>query len=242
MHREKRGDLPPIGGVIFDMDGTLTRTNELIFASFNHVAEKYSGRRFSPPEIIALFGPPEEGALRRIVGDDRVGAAMDDLCVFYRDNHAAMAGLHDGIAESLAFLKGRGVTLAVFTGKGRRTTLITLEALGIAGYFDIVVTGSDVAAHKPDPEGIRKILLACALDPAGVLMVGDTIHDIRAARDAGVIPVAVLWDSYDHERVLQAAPDYVFHSVPAMTAWLRTGVRFVEVGPKRDGTYDRERT
>ncbi len=48
--------------IIFDMDGTLTRTNQLIFDTFNYIAGKYEGRRYSEQEITAMFGPPEEGA------------------------------------------------------------------------------------------------------------------------------------------------------------------------------------
>ena len=105
-----------VGGVLFDIDGTLTRTNELIFATFNFIATKYCGRTYEPREIIALFGPPEEGALVPIVGKDRLGAAMDDLCEFYRGHHHAMASLHAGMDDVLAFLKTRGIPLGIFTG------------------------------------------------------------------------------------------------------------------------------
>ncbi len=61
-----------ISCVIFDIDGTLTQTNDLIFATFNHVAQRYVGKTFSPPEITAMFGPPEEVAIERLVGEDRL--------------------------------------------------------------------------------------------------------------------------------------------------------------------------
>lgn len=215
-----------VAGVIFDVDGTLTRTNDLIFASFNYVAQKYCGRQYTPPEIIAFFGPPEEGALVRIVGEESLAPAMDDLCNFYRDNHHGMAGLHDGIDETLTHLREQGIPLAVFTGKGRRTTLITLEALNIDGYFDLIVSGSDVHRHKPHPEGIRQVLDRFSLVPADVLMIGDALGDITAARGAGVTPVAALWDSYDRERVLGASPEYSFEHVRDLAAWFRSGVRY----------------
>jgi pyrophosphatase PpaX len=224
--RRAAGARRNVAGVIFDVDGTLTRTNDLIFASFNYVARKYCGRHFTPPEIIAFFGPPEEGALVRIVGEESLGPAMDDLCNFYRDNHSAMAGLHDGIEETLVHLREQGIPLAVFTGKGRRTTLITLETLGIDGYFDLIVSGSDVLRHKPHPEGIRQVLDRFALLPSDVLMVGDSLGDITAARGAGVTPVAALWDSYDRQRVVGASPDYSFERVMDLDAWFRTEVRY----------------
>jgi HAD superfamily hydrolase (TIGR01509 family) len=208
--------------VIFDMDGTLTQTNELIFASFNHVAARYAGRTFSPREIIGLFGPPEEGALEAICPRDLVPAAMDDLCAFYRREHARLARMHEGIADVLAYLRGRGLRLAVFTGKGRRTASITLEEFGIGGQFDLVVSGNDVTHHKPHPEGIRRVLESLSVAADEVLMVGDAMPDVRASRAAGVAMAAVLWDSYDRERVLEAGTELVFHTVADMHTWFHT--------------------
>jgi HAD superfamily hydrolase (TIGR01549 family) len=211
-------------GVIFDMDGTLTRTNDLIFASFNHVAEKYCGRRFSAEEVIALFGPPEEGALSKVISSSSCDEAMDELCAFYKANHRAMAGLHEGMTGVLEVLRTSGIPMAVFTGKGRRTATITLEEVGIASFFDLLVSGSDVAAHKPSPEGIEKVLEAWSMKPEEVLMIGDAMPDLVAARAAGATPVAVLWDSYDRERVLHAGAPYVFHRVNDLKSWLSDSI------------------
>jgi pyrophosphatase PpaX len=225
-----RDGLMTVGGVLFDIDGTLTRTNELIFATFNFISAKYCGRTYEPREIIALFGPPEEGALVPIVGKERLDEAMDDLCGFYREHHHAMAALHEGMDEVLAFLRTTGVPLGVFTGKGRRTAMITLEELGIAGSFDMIVSGNDVLRHKPDPEGIRKFIDAYCLVPAEVLMVGDAVGDITASRAAGTTSVAVLWDSYDRERVARAGADLVFHEVSSFLSWLQKEAHFVVSG------------
>jgi pyrophosphatase PpaX len=208
-----------IACVIFDMDGTLTRTNELIFESFNHVAEKYTGKRLSPEEIIALFGPPEEGGLIKVVGAEAAGDAMDELCTYYQCHHSRLASLHPGIDEALQYLKSQGVLIAVFTGKGRRTAEITLEELNIARYFDLVISGSDVVNHKPHHEGITKVIERFSLAPDEVLMVGDALGDVKASRAAGVKVAAVVWDSYDKDRVLQAKADYVFHTVSEMHEW-----------------------
>jgi len=217
-----------VGGVIFDIDGTLTRTNELIFATFNHVMSRHCGRTFAPKEIIAMFGPPEEGALLPLVGAERLPVVMDELCDYYREHHHAMASLHEGMADVLSYLKGKGVPLGIFTGKGRRTAMITLDALGITHFFDMIVSGNDVVRHKPDPEGIRKFIAAFDLRPADVLMVGDAAGDVAASRGAGATSVAVLWDTYDRERVLGAGPDMIFNDVPGLLAWLRAGARFPE--------------
>lgn len=201
------------------MDGTLTQTNQLIFASFNHIAQKYLGKTLAPREIIALFGPPEEGGLQQLVGEPLVNQAMDELCDFYARNHESMASLHTGIEELLHALKQRGIPMAVFTGKGRRTAEITLDALKLSSYFDLIVSGSDVVRHKPAPEGIQKIMSALSVPSERVLMIGDGLSDVRASKAAGVKMAAVLWDSYDRDRVLAEKTDFVFYTVEELHAW-----------------------
>lgn len=208
--------------VIFDIDGTLTSTNDLIFATFNHVAEKHLGRAFTPGEIIGLFGPPEEGAVEKVFGAAMVPQVMDEMCAFYRAKHPAMARLHDGMDEALRVLKGLGVRLAVFTGKGRRTTAITLEVLGLTHFFDMIVTGNDVVRHKPHGEGIVRILEGLQVAAEETVMVGDSMADVRASREAGVVMAAVVWDAYDRDRVLAAATDLVFEDGESFVAWCRS--------------------
>ncbi|MGB2957871.1 MAG: HAD family hydrolase [Bacteroidota bacterium] len=216
---------PPPACVIFDIDGTLTRTNDLIFASFNHLARQYLGRSYAPAEIVGFFGPPEEGALSKIFGAEEVDRLMDELCEFYESNHASMAEAHSGVREMLTYLKGRGVRLAVFTGKGRRTTTITLEALELSRYFDIIVSGTDVVQHKPHPEGICRVLDRFNVRAEETIMVGDSLSDIKASRAAGVHIASALWDCFDPEGVLSENRSLVFHSVEDLHAWLRDRIQ-----------------
>jgi pyrophosphatase PpaX len=210
-----------ISCVIFDLDGTLTQTNDLIFAAFNRIAERFLGKRFTPDEIIGMFGPPEEIAIAKIVEKEQVDDALDEYYRFYAAHHAEMAKLHTGVDRLLDHLKRNGFLLAVFTGKGKRTTLISLEKFGIKQYFDMIVTGSDVKNHKPSADGILKIMNTFQLDPQEVLMVGDAVSDVKAAREAGVHIAAVLWDSYGKKKVLEMNVDYVFHSVDDFEGWIR---------------------
>jgi HAD superfamily hydrolase (TIGR01509 family) len=205
------------------MDGTLTRTNPLIFASFNHIASRHLGITLTPAEILALFGPPEEGGLARLLGRDDVREEMEDLCGFYAEHHDRLASLHDGILPVLHGLKARGIIRTLFTGKGRRTTEITMRAFGLEPLLDMVVTGSDVTRHKPDPEGILNILGSFGVARENTLMVGDSMADCRAARGAGVPFAAVTWDTTQEHVLRQASPDYLFPSVPDLAAFLLRG-------------------
>jgi HAD superfamily hydrolase (TIGR01549 family) len=203
------------------MDGTLTQTSQLIYDSFNHVAQKYAGKTYTVPEITAMFGPPEEGALLAIVRQEQMDEVMKEYLSFYRTHHNRLARLFPGIEEVLKFTKERGKKLAIFTGKGIHTTTITLQEFYIDKYFDYVVTGNDVVNHKPSSEGLQKIMRHFALQPDNVLMVGDAVSDIEAAHDAGVKVAAVVWDSYAKEKVLQMKTDYVFYNVAEFHNWLK---------------------
>jgi HAD superfamily hydrolase (TIGR01509 family) len=207
--------------VIFDLDGTLTQTSQLIFDSFNYIADRYEGKKYTGSEITAMFGPPEEGALVTIVGTARLEEAMVEYLDFYQAHHQELASIYPGIPDLLQWLKSRGVHLAVFTGKGTHTTRITMEMFGITHYFDIVVTGNDVVNHKPSAEGIRKILQHFDLTADEALMVGDSPSDVKASREAGTKIAAVLWDPHSKERMLQMQTDYVFHDVGEFSLWLR---------------------
>lgn len=203
------------------MDGTLTQTNQLIFDSFNVIVEKYQGKRMQEGEITALFGPPEEGALVKIVGEERLPQAMDEYLEFYKSNHARLAQLYPGVRALLEYLRAKKLRLALFTGKGIHTTGITLKEFDLVSFFDSVITGNDVEQHKPSGEGIRKILAQFGITAGEAVMVGDSVADVKAAREAGVRVVSVLWDSYARDRVLQLNPEYVFRTVGELHDWFR---------------------
>lgn len=207
--------------IIFDLDGTLARTNQLIFDSFNHVAAKYLGKQLTPAEIIAFFGPPEEDAVRNMIGAEHIVPAMVEYYHYYEGEHDRKAELFPGTAELLEFLRASGVRLALFTGKGRRTTDITLGQFGISSYFDVTMTGDDVAQHKPSGDGIRRILAQHGTAPHEALMVGDAVADITAARETGVEIASVVWDSYGKDEVMQLQPDHLFHDMQQFSDWLK---------------------
>jgi len=207
--------------IVFDMDGTLTQTNQLIYDSFNYIAQKYAGRTYTIPEIHAMFGPPEEEALLAIVQPDQIDEVMKDYLAFYRMNHNQLARLYPGIEDILRYTKERGKYLALFTGKGTKTAGITLQEFHIDKYFDFVVSGNDVVNRKPSSEGLHKIMEHFGLQPNEVLMVGDAVSDVKAAHEAGVKVAAVVWDSYAKDMVMQMKSDFIFHDVGEFHSWLK---------------------
>ena len=198
-------------GFIFDIDGTLTSTNQLIFDSFNFIAKKYLDRTFTDEEIIGLFGPTEGQIIKKLFGEKHK-VVSEDYYKFYSENHS-MADIYPGLTEILVTLKNNNYPIGIFTGKGRDSSMITLTKLGVDKYFDLIVTGDDVENSKPSPEGILKFVKKFRLKKQKVLMIGDSVSDVKAAREAGVKIASVLWDSYGEEKVKNMESDYYFHSV-----------------------------
>lgn len=209
---------PHYKAIIFDIDGTLTFTNRLIFDSFNHITEKYLGKRLSDEEIIALFGPTEDVILKQMF-PDKYEEVRKDYYEYYNHNHD-IAQLYKGMKELLLDLKKEDIILGIFTGKGRTSSLITLNFLGIRELFDMIVTGDDVKNHKPSPEGILKFVGTFHLNPAEVLMVGDAPSDIIAAKEAGVEIASVVWDSYSENEVRKLNSKNIFHTVDELRNYI----------------------
>lgn len=205
-------------GIIFDIDGTLTSTNQLIFNTFNFVANKYLNKTFTEKEIIEMFGPTEEVILK-ILFKENYEAVVKDYYDYYKSNHQ-IANLYPGIKDLLDEIKNSSIYLSIYTGKGRLSSIITLTELGIINYFDMIVSGDDVEVHKPSPQGITMFLEKFNLKQEEVLMIGDSPADINAAKSAGVKIASVIWDSYSENELKKLNGKSIFHTVEELRKFI----------------------
>lgn len=210
-------------GIIFDVDGTLAETHELIFASFNHVAKKYLNKHLTNEEIVALFGPTEDVILKEWMKNN-YESARKDYFDFYESKHAEMAEIFPGLIEAIRYIKEKKIPLGIFTGKGRDSATITLKSIGVYDQFDLILSGDDVAEYKPSPEGILKFIERYKLKPERVLMVGDTEHDVIASQGAGVKCALVLWDEYSRNRCKGCKSDFRFFTVEEFVDFIKVSV------------------
>ena len=185
--------------IIFDLDGTLADTSRLIFDSFNFVMRKYKSIEMTPQQIMSYFGPPEEIAIKNILGSDDFDLVWRDYLDYY-EMHLDETEVFAGIPELLRNLKELGSHLAIFTGKGDNTTESTLQYHGLRDLFDVVVTGSVVKNHKPNPEGVELALNKIGIKPSMSVLVGDSLSDYRAATSAGIHFIAAIYDNLAKNR------------------------------------------
>lgn len=199
--------------LLFDLDGTILDTNELIIQSFMHALQGQTPTPLDREDIIPQMGRPLTEQLQLFSGRDEV----TDLVTLYRtfnfDQHDRYVRAFPHVKEVLARLHSRGVQLGVVTSKIRQTTELGLELCGLSPYLDVVITIDDVSRPKPDPEGIRLAMSRFGAKPEETIMVGDSHYDIEAGRNAGVTSVAVGWSLKGEAYLKQYHPDHLIQDM-----------------------------
>jgi len=209
-----------LAAVIFDVDGTLADNLDHAARAYRKSFEHFTGRTWTSAELFALFGPNCEGICRAAVPDrwpEAVEMFYRELDATYDDAAAAVPGM----GELLRALRERGCRLATVSGGSPRSLEITLRHTGLGGFFERVVGGSADRAHKA--ESIREVLAGFGIAPADAAYVGDSSYDMRAAREAGILPVRAAWSKSATlfvERPGEPAPAYTFREAAEFIRWV----------------------
>ena len=151
---------------------------------------------------------------------EAVHRSMPHYLEFYDENVHRLAGLFDGVAETLETLTARGYLLAILSDKAEPYGSAELARSGVAHLFADSLFLKDGRPNKPDPQGLLQVMDQLSVEPKEVLYVGDSQADIQCARRAGASSAAALWGSMNREGLLKEAPDYAFDSITELLAGL----------------------
>lgn len=197
--------------ILFDLDGTLIDTNELIIASFNHTFNHYQ-LSYTRDEISEFNGPPLRDTFFNINPE-----RAEEMIATYRKHNLAE---HDnyvkafpGVIETLEVLRSQHIKLGVVTTKMSKSVTMGLTLTGLDQYFETVITYDDVTNPKPHPEPVIKAMEELDADAATTLMVGDNYHDIEAGKNAGVSTAGVAWAFKGQERLQEYNPTYMLEDM-----------------------------
>jgi len=179
--------------IVFDFDGTVADTLPLIFRGIQHVFHKFAKQTLTDADVVARFGPTEEGIIRAGLAEADYVQAVAEFFQIYKAEHENIVLPNPDVRALLGELKGQGYSLALFTGKGRRAADISLGKLDLAHFFDVILTGDEVHQPKPDPAGIFLALRHLGVTANEAVYVGDSASDMLAAKAAGVVGIAVAW-------------------------------------------------
>ncbi len=212
-----------IRAVIFDLDGTLADTFPLIVKAWNAGVGPETGLTYSDAEVIARFGIPDPQMIRRELKGEAGERADAAYHAAYKKEHGIVKAF-DGVDDMLAELNRRKVPTGLMTGKGKRSAIITLEALGWSKAFGSVITGEDVKVQKPDPQGLFAVAQSLGVEPAACAFVGDSPVDIGAGQNAGMVTVAAGWHPVYLDEIRAMKPDVWAESPMDVVGMLFDGI------------------
>ncbi len=145
--------------------------------------------------------------------DDAFSEAQSIFMKLYADNTSGRSRLYDGVVEGLDYLKSSGFKVGCVTNKAEAFTVPLLKDMGIFDKFEVVVSGDTTAKKKPDPMPLLYAAEKLAEQAEDCLMIGDSMHDVKAARNAGFQVVCVPY-GYNHGHdIRDAEPDVVINSL-----------------------------
>jgi pyrophosphatase PpaX len=210
--------------IVFDLDGTVVDTVELIRMSFRHAVRQVLGADLPDDVIMAGVGQPLMTQMVALSAEH-----AQELYDTYREyNHRVHDDLireYDGIEAALGRLRAAGRRLAIVTSKSADVTAMAFRSFPtLRPFFDVILTASDTTEHKPSPAPITLALERLGATAGGAVYIGDAPVDIVAGRAAGVATAAVLWGLFSREALVAARPDHVLAKPDEIVALCLEGV------------------
>lgn len=208
--------------LLFDLDGTLVDSIELILSSGRHAFIGFGGRPPSDEEWRASIGRPLEQMFRAIAPDDaEVARLVERYRAFQHEHHDRLLRAYAGVVPLLAALSAHGHPLALVTSKGEELARRALAHVGLTEMIPVVVGLDSCTRHKPDPEPVLHALALLGVSPADAVFVGDSTHDMEAGRSAGVRTIGVTWGACTREQLETSGADIVVDDVAGLGHTIR---------------------
>jgi pyrophosphatase PpaX len=201
--------MPRYRTVLFDFDGTLVDSVRLILDSYHHTLSVHGLPPRSDADWLRGLGTPLRAQFAEWA---TTPDELEGLVATYRDHnlrhHDALVSLYPGVLDMVRAVRAAGLRTGLVTSKNREGTHRGLRVVGLEGTMDVVVSADDVENHKPHPAPVLRALEFLGDQPADVVFVGDSIHDMHSGRAAGVAIAAVLWGPFGREHLQATLPDH----------------------------------
>lgn len=203
--------------VLFDLDGTLIDSRLDLVHSVNAMLRHF-GRPEIPAEVVASYvGDGAPMLVRRVLGDPKdepfLKHALEYFLSYYRQHKLDHTVVYTGIPEALARIQSNGHRrkMAVLSNKPVNPSRAIVEALGLGKFFVQVYGGNSFETKKPDPLGVNSILKETGASPNEAMIVGDSVIDVLAGRNAGLATCGVSY-GFQPETLKDTPPDVVVDS------------------------------
>ena len=206
-----------IDTVIFDFDGTLADTNQLIINSFRHIYRKFHDSECNEDYVLSTFGEPLELTLRRDFKDFRYEDVVGSYRAYQVERFEKEVFLYDTVKETIEYLSNKNIKTGIATSRLKSSTITALNNFGLDKYFQAVITADDVVRHKPDKEPLIKTINELKSTAANTLFVGDSKFDMECAINAKATPVLAGWHKNSEELAEKYGIKYILNKMWDLT-------------------------
>jgi len=210
--------LPRAEVVLFDLDGTLVDSIDLIVRTWQATVWEHLGLVHSREEVVPRIGRSLESLF-----DELDSSRTAEMAAWYR---ARMAQWHDdwirgyvGVDALLEGLSSAGARLGLVTSKSASSAGPSMERFQLGRWMEVVVTSDWTTRHKPDPEPLVAAATHLDVSPSACWYVGDSVHDLMAARAAGMLGVGVSWGATPGDILAPLADHMVSTPAEVLTLW-----------------------
>lgn len=194
------GNVKEYDAYLFDADGTLVDTKEIIVNSYRAMGDAL-GIPIDRALVYDTVGLPFEQQMRMVIGEDHPADYFEKAKKLYTDSQMELCRKHlrafPGVEEGLRALRNMGKKMAVVSSRRLVTLKPFLEAVGLDGYFSVWVTPEDTERHKPHPEPALYAARLLGVEPGQCVFIGDATFDIECGSAAGMDTAFVVWGGMD---------------------------------------------
>ncbi len=201
----------PLTTFLFDLDGTIIDSIELILRSYRHTMQLHRCNEPMPPDDMWIkgLGTPLWAQFGQITEDkEEIERMVQTYRTYNLTHHDALVKPYEGVVDEIRRIKEHRKQLGLVTSKLRDGAMRGIRISGLDEVFDIVIGCDDVTHFKPHPEPVLKAVDELGVKPAATVFVGDSRHDMESGRAAGVKTAAVLWGPFDRAYLQDLNPDY----------------------------------
>lgn len=206
-----------LSAALFDFDGTLVDTTEMIYQGMLHATGEVLGREIPRETLMAGVGQPLPRQME-VLDAEKAELLLESYRAHHEENHDALIGEFPGVPEALARLREAGVKIGVVTSKRRASVEMAVRRFPFfEEVVDHFVSMEETTEHKPHPAPLLKGLE----DLGGVpkeeaVYVGDSPFDVQAAKAAGMRSIAVSWGAFAEDTLRAAEPDHLVPDIDAV--------------------------
>lgn len=209
-----------INTILFDLDGTLLNTDSLIIETYHYMFRTFRpDYKLTDEEALTFLGPPLKEIFPKYFKED-VSFLIETYRDFNLSKHLQYVHVYETVESTLKELKKRNYKTAVVTSKNRHGAIHGLDLFHLSPFIDFVVGLDNVNYHKPHPQSIFLALQRLQSLPTQAIMIGDSVSDILAGKNAGMQTCAVGWVTRNKKQLMETNPDLIIYRMDELLTYL----------------------